>query len=734
MESPIPDMQKYILLSNGAGIAAAALTIILAPPIQSFDTDGILRFRSISGAGNNPIYPNSGRADSLLIRRNGAVDYGDGVDLPRGVPSENEGEGDVEVGEQRRLPSGREISNTVHDQGSGNRPSGRRLNQLFFQFGQFLSHDTGLTEPNSGVSTGGGTGLSGNESFNIEVSGSDPDFSFSEIDLTRSIAESAGTSPTGIREQINTITAFVDASNVYGSDNTRANALRTGRGGKLRDRNGPDGKLLPLNTFGLENANPLHLDEEDMFAAGDVRANEQIGLIAMHTLFLREHNRVADIVAANDFSNSNLSNATVDNAIYQRARAVVGATLQRVTYYEWLPTLLGFNAMPPYRGYRPEVDPQISNEFSTAAFRLGHTMLPSVYLLEAQGGSVIPLPLQFAFFNPDHVKTNGIDAILRGQAGNLQQEIDRFIVDGVRNFLFGPGFGGLDLAALNIQRGRDHGIASYHNIRLAYGLPGIGSFVDVSRNDATVSALRSGYGSGNSRDIDAWTGGVSEIHLRGTSLGEIFTEVFVDQFTRLRDGDRFYFENTEIYSLTFINQIFESSFADVIRRNTGLNRNDVNDYAFFRPENNPFQPDLRIGEGRSFSKQRGNNRYNDSGRRQRIAMKSKSGRTTRFYTSLQNDASFAATIRMSASVNSRHRVRMKIFELGSGGRKNQTGGFMSGRYRITNYPGETRSYRTVACVSKSSSASRNRYSLLRYRAEHIDDASARDCVTARLKL
>jgi hypothetical protein len=172
----------------------------------------------------------------------------------------------------------------------------------------------------------------------------------------------------------------------------------------------------------------------------------------------------------------------------------------------------------------------------------------------------------------------------------------------------------------------------------------------------------------------------------------------------------------------------------VIRRNTGLNRDDVNDYAFFRPENNPFQPDLRIGERRSFSKQRGNNRYNNSGRRQRIAMQSKSGRTTRFYTSLQNDASFAATIRMSASVNSRHHVRIKIFELGSGGRKNQTGGFMSGLYRITNYPGETRSYRTVAWVSKSSSASRNRYSLLRYRAEHIDDASARDCVTARLKL
>ena len=119
VESPISDMQKYILSSNGAGTAAVALGITLALPIQSFDTDGILRFRSISGTGNNHIYTNSGRADSLLIRRNGAVDCGDGVDLPRGVPLENEGDGDVEVNEQRRLPSGREISNTVHDQGSG---------------------------------------------------------------------------------------------------------------------------------------------------------------------------------------------------------------------------------------------------------------------------------------------------------------------------------------------------------------------------------------------------------------------------------------------------------------------------------------------------------------------------------------------------------------------------------------------------------------------------------------
>ncbi|MCG8601832.1 MAG: hypothetical protein MI807_16950 [Verrucomicrobiales bacterium] len=724
-------MQKTPLSSSGAGLAAAALAIFFVPSGYTFDTDGISRFRSISGSGNNPFVPNAGRADSLLIRRTGAVEYGDGVDLPRGVLSEDEGDGDIEVDEQTRLPSARSISNAVHDQGSADIPSGRRLNQLFFQFGQFLSHDTGLTEPDSSVATGG-NGLSGNESFNIEVSGSDPDFAFPEIHLTRSISESAASSPSGLREQINTITAFIDASNVYGSDTTRANALRTFVGGKLRDQSGPDGPLLPLNTFGVENANPLHLDEESMFAAGDVRANEQIGLIAIHTIFMREHNRVAEIIARQEFPHSDLTNSAVDNEIYLRARAVVGATLQKIAYYEWLPTLLGFDALPPYRGYDPGVDPQISNEFSSAAFRLGHTMLPSVYVLRHDNGVETPFPLQFAFFNPDHVKTNGINAIIRGQAGNLQQEIDRFIVDDVRNFLFGPGFGGLDLAALNIQRGRDHGIAPFHNLRLAYGLSGVSDFSDITSEQGAASALLSAYGSGNAGDVDAWTGGVSEVHLPGTSLGRTFTEIFVDQFTRLRDGDRFYFENPEIYTASFTRQILATSFADVIRLNTGLNRYEVNDFAFFRADYNPFQPDLTIGKRRSLSRQKGRDRYNSTAWRQRISRKVRAGRRTRNFFYLQNDSAFESTFSLNVSIRSRHQVRPKIYEYGPEGRRNQTGSSLSGRYRLTNYPGELRRFKTVLRVSRSASRSRN--TTIKYRAANLDDYRARDTVKARLRL
>jgi hypothetical protein len=725
-------MQRKLLPQPGAGIVAAMLVISLLAPGYAFDTNGISQFRSLNGAGNSLQFPNSGRADSLLIRVAGAA-YGDGFDLPRGVPLEDEGNGDVEPDEQT-LPSAREISNLVHDQGTADRPSQRRLNQLFFQFGQFLSHDTGLSEPNGTVATGGNTGLSGNESFNVAVSGSDPDFAFPEISLTRTVSEAASVSPTGVREQINTITAFIDASNVYGSSQIRANALRTFRAGKLKQRTGPDGALLPPNSFGIENANPLHLPETSLFAAGDVRANEQVGLIAFHTLFLREHNRLAEVIADRDFRGVNLENAGVDEEIYQRARAVVGATLQKITYYEWLPALIGFGTLPAYQGYRPNVDPQIANEFSTAAFRLGHTMLPSVYRVQARNGAVTELALQNAFFNPSYVSSSGIDGILRGQAGNYQQEIDRFIVDDVRNFLFGPGFGGLDLAALNIQRGRDHGIPSYHRLRLAYGLPGINSFNEVSPNTATVSALRSAYGSGRARDIDPWTGGISERHLRGTNLGETFTRIFVDQFTRLRDGDRFYFENTAVYSRAFIDQIFQTSLADVIRRNTGLNRSDVNSFAFFRPGYEPFQPDLRIGQRRAFLKQKGNNRYNSSGRRQKLALTATSGRSVRFHTSLQNDGAFQMTTKIRASLRSPHLFLARVFSVGPGGRKNETGALFAGRYRITNYPGDTQSFQSVVRVTARSGVSRSRATVVGFRAEDRFDRSICDVVTARVRM
>src|SRR6185295_2729356 len=109
------------------------------------------------------------------------------------------------------------------------------------------------------------------------------------------------------REQINSVTSYIDASNVYGSDTTRAAALRTFSDGKLVTSAG--GLLPGLNTAGLTNDDPFGLGAAQ-FLAGDVRANEQVGLTATHALFTREHNRLAGLLKT---SNPSLS----DEALYQ---------------------------------------------------------------------------------------------------------------------------------------------------------------------------------------------------------------------------------------------------------------------------------------------------------------------------------------------------------------------------------------------------------------------------------
>lgn len=190
--------------------------------------------------------------------------------------------------------------------------------------------------------------------------------------------------------------------------------------------------------------------------AGDVRANEQPGLAALHTLFVREHNRLAAEIAGANPSWS-------DEEIYQRTRKIVGAIMQSITYNEWLPALLGAHAPDPAGfNYIPFVDPTISNEFATALFRFGHTMVsPQLMRIHPDNhpDAIASLDLVTAFFNPLVIQTpQDFEYILKGLSCQLQQNADPRIIPQLRNNLIGPaGSGGMDLAALNIQRGRNHG-------------------------------------------------------------------------------------------------------------------------------------------------------------------------------------------------------------------------------------------------------------------------------------
>jgi hypothetical protein len=186
----------------------------------------------------------------------------------------------------------------------------------------------------------------------------------------------------------------------------------------------------------------------------------------------------------------------------------------------------------------------------------------------AAGG---PMPLRSAFFLPNNLATPGdLECLLKGLAMQTQQEVDLKVVDGVRNFLFGePTAGaGFDLASLNIQRGRDHGLADYNTIRVAYGLTAAASFADVTSNVEVQNLLASLYGTID--NIDVWIGALAEDHMGGSSLGPLLTAGLVDQFTRARDGDRFWYENDPAFSADEIRELQATRLSDILRRNTNI--------------------------------------------------------------------------------------------------------------------------------------------------------------------
>ncbi len=339
----------------------------------------------------------------------------------------------------------------------------------------------------------------------------------------------------------------------------RAAALRTNDGsGRLKTS---EGDLLPFNTDKLPNAGG---SDSSLFLAGDVRANEQVALTALHTLFVREHNRLARLIAED---RPELSG----DEIYQEARRIVGALMQAITYNEFLPVLLGPHGLAPYEGYDPSVDARIANVFSTAAYRFGHSALGRRLLrLDADGEEIADghLPLRDAFFAPSRITDEGgIEPLLRGLAWQRCQAVDPFIVDDVRNFLFGePGAGGFDLAALNIQRGRDHGLPGYNATRAAYGLEPAASFADISPDPQIQARLAAVYLYVD--DVDLWTGGLAEERLHKVQVGETFATIIAEQFEALRDGDRFWYQL--ILGRHELREIENTRLADIIRRNTDI--------------------------------------------------------------------------------------------------------------------------------------------------------------------
>ena len=508
-------------------------------------------FRTYDGSGNNTFFTQAGVAGERVVRFGYNDDYPDQI-------------GDVitRVGK----PNPRDVSNAVLDQ-SGSILNDRQLSDWVVHWGQFLTHDMSLIRTGSQFNTLS-TGAVGDFSIPItdplDPLGPGPiPFNRSEFDPTTGDGSTENT-PQGVqfvpRWQINSSTSYIDASNVYGSDLATANSLRTLSGGRLITS---AGGLLPGTDGG------------GFFVAGDERANENVGLTSIHALFVREHNRLADAIAANDGS-------LTDEEIYQRARKIVGAEMQAITYNEFLPAMIGSAA--PQAGsfsYDQFEDASITLAFSTAAFRYGHSMQsPQLALTNPDGTSAGSLGLVQGSMNPTLLSNDPSVAnqLLKGLASQVAQENDAKMIDELRNMLLGPPGSGiaLDLAALDIQRGRDHGLLnSYNQSRISYSLPPINSFADLTSDPVLQAQLQSVYG--NVDNVDMWVGIISEDHLPGSSMGELGTSIMSSQFIRLRDGDRFFYTGDAFFDDPFIASLVNldnHTLSQVIELNTGMSMQD----------------------------------------------------------------------------------------------------------------------------------------------------------------
>ena len=501
--------------------------------------------RPIDGVGYNEKYPQWGSVGDLQPRLS-RVDYADGISEPK-------------LGDDYGRLNPRIISNKLFSQPDLIN-SDLHLSDFTWVFGQFIDHDITLFE------------LTGEPLNNIIAPEDDEHFlPGTVIRMNRTLgAEQTGTSIDNPREHTNHITAYLDLSNVYGSDIERADWLRTFEGGKLRTSSGD---MLPWNTktgefnSNVDNEAPEMADDTHSlikwYVAGDVRANENPLLVAFHTLFLREHNRLCDVV-------SELHPGWNDERIYQQARKINIAKYQYIIYNEWLPAM-GVD-VTRYNGYNEEVNPQIFNEFSTAAFRLGHTLINGTLIRMDNEGDQMKqgnISLRDAFFNPFAVElVGGVDCYLKGMATQVSQEFDSKVIDDVRNFLFGhPGAGGLDLAAININRGRERGLPDYNTIRADIGLPRVNTFLDITGDLESAAILEDVYESVD--NIDPWVGMLSEQHMDNSLFGPLVNTIVEMQFRNLRDGDRFYYENLDLDEEES-GLILGTTMRDVLMSNTDI--------------------------------------------------------------------------------------------------------------------------------------------------------------------
>ncbi|OCT78951.1 hypothetical protein XELAEV_18030040mg [Xenopus laevis] len=548
------------------------------------------KYRHITGACNNRNNPVWGTANSLLARWLPAQ-YEDGISEPKGW-------NDDFLYNGYHLPQVREVTRKIIHASSIACQEDDLYSHIIIEWGQYIDHDIAFTPQSVSKTLAIGSVDCKSTCENlypcypIKVSEDDPLSQGGCIPFYRS-SFACGTGSNGFmfgnpsllnpREQINGLTSFIDASTVYGSSVSLQHKLRNysseegllNVNGKYSDH-GREYLPFEIPSGCIQDPTAENAERIDCFLAGESRSNEVITLAAIHTLWLREHNRLAKALKK---LNPHWSSET----IYQEARKIVGALHQIITYRDYMPKILGKAAFDkyigPYNGYNEKTNPSISNIFTTAAFRFGHaTIPPMVHRLDSQYVDHPKYPslhLNEVFFRPWRiVKQGGLDPLIRGLLGKsakLQTQQEMINEELTEKLLVMSNNGSMDLASLNLQRGRDHGLPGYNDWREFCGLSRLATPADLISAVSDQNLVRKMIDLyGHPDNIDVWLGGLAEDFLPGARTGPLFACLIGKQMNALREGDRFWYENAKIFKKSQRDELEKHSLSCLICDNTAL--------------------------------------------------------------------------------------------------------------------------------------------------------------------
>ena len=400
-------------VSDATDSATSTLTITIAGEGEPSTT------YTLDGYGNNKGDLAQGQASSIE-RRISNANYG---------PSFSPADG----------PNPRYVSNRIFADRGVTVVDENNVSEIALAWGQFVTHSITKTEK-------------GTEELPIAINPQDP-LESAPVAGVIPFTRSAGIGDP--REYRNEVSSYLDGWAIYGRAD-RIDQLRDPiNPAKLATRSVDGREYLPLAVdVGISDMQPGGgLPNEHLRAAGDVRANNFVGLTAIHTLFVREHNRIVDL----------LPTEMAADEKFAAARDIVIAELQAITYEEFLPAM-GV-AFPEYVGYQAIADSTMTLEWATLGRSHSQVRIDS--------------SVQDVFFNPARVEIEGLSSLVSVMAGKHQAANDHIIDEALRSSLFG-GPGVIDLSAIDVQRGRGHGMPFYNDLRVEYGLPPVASFMELT--------------------------------------------------------------------------------------------------------------------------------------------------------------------------------------------------------------------------------------------------------------